>query len=912
MEKRFLAVMLSATMLGGIFQPAVYAADGEDVITAPELQASATDVGEEQQMETALLAEPYDSAEWNGFSDNFDAYEIAGKKEGIGSSVTNNVWTISKVNYGGRRKGASSLDLVEGENKCLTLYGGTNVTTPAAVNLAKAQYPGLEDSAELQASVRQNGNDHGGIRFMVSADEKSYYTIYAGDTGEGFFLEKIIKQKPVWTKPIAIDNKENAWYRISLANYASSLIWSVTDLSDGTEKKGVTDDPEMLEAAGKDAGYQLFIQGISSSVSFDDVSLNNATKKYQDLLEQNDAFYCDVLGNAKGQKNETGMIWTLSEATAVKRIRLTSEKEQFPDGIKVYFANQPDFSDQVLIGESSSVLGSVWNLYNYVTTASIQYIRVEGQEISDIAAFAAADSSEELKLILNDHQKIFLKINGVWDNLSWTVENPEILQFENGTIITLKIGSTDLTAELNGESVVLHIKVISEMEDAIETGTTAEYVNRKKPIVETVNQAIKAADAQKMLHILQNEISALKDSPYRILETLSLEKLQSVAAGLLTYPEFGTNGSIDLAAIQNLIKALEQEIAAAVLSNVSDPVEVQRLLETYGAWAGCDVTNTYYQTYADATAKLLTDKSFQNGAALQKAFCEGYVWTAFSSNEISLKYKEILEDNREIIGYNQENYQSLKDPSKLYDDILRNKASITSLKKLADYMDSYKEKTTGGGSSGGGGSSSSGSTGSGGKKGNGNIIAPSIPQKTEQEQKSSFSDVPSDHWAFASIAVLSSKKIVNGYEDGSFHPDASITRAEFASMLVTAFALTGEEDAAEFTDCSEGDWFYQNMRIASSNGVIRGTDGACMPNQKINREEMAAMIYRLLKDQLGEATTAVVQFTDEAEISDWAFPAVKNLQTREIISGMPDGSFSPKTAVTRAQAAKVIHTAIQK
>ena len=85
-----------------------------------------------------------------------------------------------------------------------------------------------------------------------------------------------------------------------------------------------------------------------------------------------------------------------------------------------------------------------------------------------------------------------------------------------------------------------------------------------------------------------------------------------------------------------------------------------------------------------------------------------------------------------------------------------------------------------------------------------------------------------------------------------------------------------------------------------------------MPNQKINREEMAAMIYRLLKDQLGEATTAVVQFTDEEEISDWAFPAVKNLQTREIISGMPDGSFSPKTAVTRAQAAKVIHTAIQK
>lgn len=906
MEKRFLAVMLSAAMLGGIFQPAVYAADGEDVITALELQASATDAGEEQQMETALLAEPYDSAEWNGFSDNFDAYEIAGKKEGIGSSVTNNVWTISKVNYGGRRKGASSLDLVEGENKCLTLYGGTNVTTPAAVNLAKAQYLGLEDSAELQASVRQNGNDHGGIRFMVSADEKSYYTIYAGDTGEGFFLEKVIKQKPVWTKPIAIDNKENAWYRISLANYASSLIWSVTDLSDGTEKKGVTDDPEMLETAGKDAGYQLFIQGISSSVSFDDVSLNSATEKYQDLLEQNDAFYCDVLGNAKGQKNETGMIWTLSEATAVKRIRLTSEKEQFPDGIKVYFANQPDFSDQVLIGESSSVLGSVWDLYNYVTTASIQYIRVEGQEISDIAAFAAADSSEELKLILNDHQKIFLKINGVWDNLSWTVENPEILQFENGTIITLKIGSTALTAELNGESVVLHIKVISEMEDAIETGTTAEYVNRKKPIVEMVNQAIKAADAQKMLHILQNEISALKDSPYRILETLSLEKLQSLAAGLLTYPEFGTNGSIDLAAIQNLIKALEQEIAAAVLSNVSDPVEVQRLLETYGAWAGCDVTNTYYQTYADATAKLLTDKSFQNGAALKKAFCEGYVWTAFSSNEISLKYKEILEDNREIIGYNQENYQGLKDPSKLYDDILRNKASITSLKKLADYMDSYKEKTTGGGSS------SSGSTGSGGKKGNGNIIAPSIPQKTKQEQKSSFSDVPSDHWAFASIAVLSSKKIVNGYEDGSFHPDASITRAEFASMLVTAFALTGEEDTADFTDCSEGDWFYQNMRIASSNGVIRGTDGACMPNQKINREEMAAMIYRLLKDQLGEATTAVVQFTDEAEISDWAFPAVKNLQTREIISGMPDGRFSPKTAVTRAQAAKVIHTAIQK
>ena len=73
---------------------------------------------------------------------------------------------------------------------------------------------------------------------------------------------------------------------------------------------------------------------------------------------------------------------------------------------------------------------------------------------------------------------------------------------------------------------------------------------------------------------------------------------------------------------------------------------------------------------------------------------------------------------------------------------------------------------------------------------------------------SAFSDVPSSYWAYAAISSLSSQGIVSGYPDGTYRPDNTITRAEFATMLVKALGLSTTGTNGAFTDVTPGDWCY--------------------------------------------------------------------------------------------------------
>ncbi len=74
--------------------------------------------------------------------------------------------------------------------------------------------------------------------------------------------------------------------------------------------------------------------------------------------------------------------------------------------------------------------------------------------------------------------------------------------------------------------------------------------------------------------------------------------------------------------------------------------------------------------------------------------------------------------------------------------------------------------------------------------------------------------VPSTYWGYAAISNLSSKGIISGYPDGTFKPDASITRAEFAAMLVKALGLSTVGTAGTFTDVTANDWCYGVINAA--------------------------------------------------------------------------------------------------
>ncbi|WP_165921179.1 outer membrane protein assembly factor BamB family protein [Paenibacillus albiflavus] len=164
------------------------------------------------------------------------------------------------------------------------------------------------------------------------------------------------------------------------------------------------------------------------------------------------------------------------------------------------------------------------------------------------------------------------------------------------------------------------------------------------------------------------------------------------------------------------------------------------------------------------------------------------------------------------------------------------------------------------------------------------------------------------HKLGAEITKAVSLGIVFGYPDGTFRPDGNVTRAEFASMLVRGLNPMGEGASLAFKDKDTiGAWAVKAVQQAVKLGIIYGyEDGTFRPNANITHAEMISMVIRaagLLVDN-----TKQTGFSDDADIPQWAKPAVYKAEETGIISAKdsPDSKFAPQAMSTRAEAASAI------
>ena len=113
---------------------------------------------------------------------------------------------------------------------------------------------------------------------------------------------------------------------------------------------------------------------------------------------------------------------------------------------------------------------------------------------------------------------------------------------------------------------------------------------------------------------------------------------------------------------------------------------------------------------------------------------------------------------------------------------------------------------------------------------------------------SEFSDVRASDWYGTTVATLSAMDIVRGYEDGTFRPNALITRAEFAAIATRFFEETGAEyEPGTFDDVTGDEWFANAIADAVELGLIGGyPDGTVRPNNNITRAEACAIVNRTL------------------------------------------------------------------
>jgi L-asparaginase type II len=179
------------------------------------------------------------------------------------------------------------------------------------------------------------------------------------------------------------------------------------------------------------------------------------------------------------------------------------------------------------------------------------------------------------------------------------------------------------------------------------------------------------------------------------------------------------------------------------------------------------------------------------------------------------------------------------------------------------------------------------------------------PADGQTGQPVAFKDI-AGHWAMVSIEKAVADGIIRGYTDGTFKPNQSLTRAEFTVMLMNALKPQGNGASLTFKDSDQiGKWAVSGISQAVKAGIISGyTDGTFKPNAPISRSEIAVIIANAMKYDLQAGSTT--GFKDDAEIPEWAKGSVKASKDHALIEGRSAGVFVPNDLATRAEAVTIL------
>lgn len=162
--------------------------------------------------------------------------------------------------------------------------------------------------------------------------------------------------------------------------------------------------------------------------------------------------------------------------------------------------------------------------------------------------------------------------------------------------------------------------------------------------------------------------------------------------------------------------------------------------------------------------------------------------------------------------------------------------------------------------------------------------------------------IPSDiggHWAQGTIIQWTTNGYIAGYPDGTFKPDNSITRAEFVVMVNKAMGYN-KRGNAYFSDVSAAHWAYAEIMKGVEAGYITGNgDGTFRPDAPVTRQEAAVMISKILG--LDQDFASAAKYVDYRYIPSWAAGYVGAVSKAGIMTGYPDGDFKSDRVLTRAE-----------
>ena len=182
----------------------------------------------------------------------------------------------------------------------------------------------------------------------------------------------------------------------------------------------------------------------------------------------------------------------------------------------------------------------------------------------------------------------------------------------------------------------------------------------------------------------------------------------------------------------------------------------------------------------------------------------------------------------------------------------------------------------------------------------------------EIEVELPFTDVPEGAWYADAAAYVYEHGLMAGTSATTFAPDVTTSRAMIATILWRMAGSPVVNYAMDYTDVAQNQWCSEAIRWATSEGIVGGYgNGLFGTNDPITREQFAVMLYRFAQAKgydvsIGEDTN-ILSYTDVADLSEYAIPAMQWAVGAGIINGTGDGStLSPQGQATRAQAAVML------
>ncbi len=174
----------------------------------------------------------------------------------------------------------------------------------------------------------------------------------------------------------------------------------------------------------------------------------------------------------------------------------------------------------------------------------------------------------------------------------------------------------------------------------------------------------------------------------------------------------------------------------------------------------------------------------------------------------------------------------------------------------------------------------------------------------------SFSDFPTG-WSKEAMTAAVNNGLLNGFEDGKIHPEANLTRAQFAAIMARAFGAKTKANISDFADVSVSAWYYDDIAKAVKMGALKGQSATEMaPDSPITRQEVFTAFARILVLS-DDDTAALDKFNDKGEIASWAINHMAALTERGYVNGDPEGNVNPEALISREEFAQLMHNSIR-